>query len=460
MSSNPAGYGATNSFFGRTMLALIARQKKCSALLSWPVFGAAEFSSTRQYNLIIVEARALQRCPCGHNGNIWLRFPSFPRGGAQLFSRDGQIGCGVSVNALNEHDKSKRREDRTGLVLAWLMLLGAGLIIWGIALRGLFPLFDIVSPLGPHALAAAAFGAIALMLSRWRTFFLLSALGAILVTPSLLSLVALEEPGERRQPWHDAVAGVRDTVPQLRVLSINTWHSNGDLPGLARYIVGADADVVVLAEFGPNKQALLSQLKAAYPYQVSCAAVWACSQALLSRMPFVRSGARLPTLSNPPIVWAQFHVGTVDVAKLTVIGTHIYRPSRRYDWHLAQLAGLASHVRKTDGSVIVAGDFNMTRMSQSFDDFTYASGLDTPERLLASWPAWPVPLPQFQLDYVFVSHDLEVLDQRLGHMVGSDHLPLWTSVRLPQRASIMAQRVGAPIAPVAARQTGATAAIR
>ena len=358
----------------------------------------------------------------------------------------------VSVKALDEHKRPDGDADRSGLVLAWLILIASGLVIWGIMLRALFPPLDILSPLGPHAFATGAAAAIALMLSRWRSFFLISALGAILVTPSLLSLVALEEPGEQRQPWHDALAGVRDTVPQLRVLSINTWHSNTNLPGLARYLASADADVVVLSEFGPNKQPLLEQLRTVYPHQVSCAAIWACSQVLLSRIPFVRSGTRRPTLSNPPMVWAQFHVGTVDVAKLTVIGTHIYRPSRRRDWHLAQLAGLAAYVRKTEGSVIVAGDFNMTRMSQSFDDFTFASGLETPGRLLASWPAWPVPLPQFQLDYVFVSSDLGILDQRLGHMVGSDHLPLWTSVRLPEHASIMARGAGARTVPIAARQ--------
>ena len=348
----------------------------------------------------------------------------------------------MSINVLGKRVKSRIGGDRLGLILAWFMLLGAGLVIWGILLRGLYAPLDILSPLGPHAFAVAAAAAIALMLSQWRSFFLISSLGAILVMPSTLSLVALEEPGERRQPWHDALTGVRDTVPQMRILSINTWHSNDKLDGLVRYIAGADADVVVLAEFGPNKQGLLSQLKSAYPYQVSCAEIWACSQVLLSRLPFVRSVKRMTTQANPPKEWAQFHIGTVDVAKLTVIGTHIYRPSRRHDWHMAQLVGLASHVRKTEGSVVVAGDFNMTRMSQSFDDFTFASGLDTPGRLLASWPAWPVPLPQFQLDYVFVSQDLDILDQRLGHMVGSDHLPLWTSVRLPQRASVMAQRDG------------------
>lgn len=341
---------------------------------------------------------------------------------------------------MKSREESDSHGDRAGLASAWLILIGSGLVLWAILLRGLFPVLDIVSPLGPHAFAAAAVAAIALMLNRWRPYFLMSALGLILITPSVLSIIALEEPGDRRQPWHDALVGARDLVPQMRVLSINTWHSNGDLDGLLRYIVGADADVVVLSEFGPNKAALLKRLKRAYPYQVSCAATWACSQALLSRTPFARSGTHMPSLTSPPMVWAEFHVGVVDVAKLTVIGTHIYRPSRRQDWHLAQLAGLAARVRKTEGSVVVAGDFNMTRMSQSFDDFVYASGLDVPGRLLASWPAWPLPLPQFQLDYVFVSRDIEVLEQRLGHMIGSDHLPLWTSVRLPEHATVMAGR--------------------
>ena len=328
--------------------------------------------------------------------------------------------------------------ERSGVAVAWTMLALGGVILWLIVLRAWWPALDVLSPLGPHAFAGAAVASIALLLTRGRTFFLMSSLGAILLAPSLLSLDALERRGERRLPWHDAILSQRDVVPQLRVLAINTWHANGNLAELRSYIHGADADVVVLSEFGPNKQAMLGSLRAAYPYQESCAAAWACSQVLLSRLPFTRAGTRMPTPRTPPMVWAEFRVGSVEAAKLTVIGTHVFRPTRRHDLHKAQLAGLADIVRKTDGSVILAGDFNMTRMSQGFDDFSYASGLAAPERLLASWPAWPIPLPQFQLDYVFVSRDLQVLDQRLGHMIGSDHLPLWSAVRLPERGSVIA----------------------
>lgn len=346
----------------------------------------------------------------------------------------------VPVNLIRRLAALASSGERSAMAAAWVLLALGGGIMWLIVLRPFWPVLDVLSPLGPHAFAGAAVAAIALMLTRGRTFFLMSSLGAILLAPSLLSLDALERRGERRLPWHDAILSQRDPLPQLRVLAINTWHANGNLGELRSYIHGADADVVVLSEFGPNKQAMLGSLKAAYPYQASCAASWACSQVLLSRVPFVRSGTRMPTPRTPPMVWAEFRVGAVDAAKLTVIGTHVFRPTRRHDLHKAQLVGLANIVRKTEGSVILAGDFNMTRMSQSFDDFSYASGLMAPPRLLASWPAWPIPLPQFQLDYVFVSQDLQVLDQRLGHMIGSDHLPLWSAVRLPERGSVIAER--------------------
>lgn len=351
-----------------------------------------------------------------------------------------RVPVNVPVNPIERLAALAQGRERSGSAAAWVMLAVGGGILWLIVLRGLWPVLDVLSPLGPHAFAGAAVASIALMLTRGRSIFLMGSLGAILLAPSLLSLDALERPSERRLPWHDAIVSQRDAVPQLRVLAINTWHSNGNLAELRSYIQGADADVVVLSEFGPNKLALLDGLRSAYPYQESCAASWACSQVLLSRVAFSRSGTRMPTPRTPPMVWAEFHVGAVNAARLTVIGTHVFRPTRRHDLHKAQLAGLADLVRKTEGSVILAGDFNMTRMSQSFDDFTYASGLVAPARLLASWPAWPIPLPQFQLDYVFVSQDLQVLDQRLGHMIGSDHLPLWSAVRLPERGSVIAEQ--------------------
>ena len=326
--------------------------------------------------------------------------------------------------------------------LAWAMLLAGGAVLWMTVLRDLWPALDMAAPLALHALAATVIAALTLLLKTGRLMFLASSLGVVAITPSLLMLDARERPGEERLPWHRNVAA-RDTPRVLRLLAINAWHSNSAPDLLAGYVARADADVVLLSEFGPDKAALLAQLKRKYPYQASCAEAWACSQVLLARERFDRSGVRMPTLTNPPMVWAEFRSGGASGSKVTVVGTHIYRPSKRHDWHRAQLTGLADFVRRIDGEVIVAGDFNMTRLSASFDEFVAASGLAAPTRVLASWPAWPtpMPLPQVQIDHVFVSPQLAVVDQRVGRPVGSDHLPLWSAIRLPAKPTIMAGEV-------------------
>lgn len=333
---------------------------------------------------------------------------------------------------------------------AWLLLAAAGAVLWMVALRELWPALDVAAPLTVHALLAAPIAAVALMLARGRLLFLVSASGAVLLAPSLLTLDA-RETGEATglmrladPPGVGRLSG--EERPILRVLAINTWRENGSLDDLVRYLVRADAAVVVLSEFGPEKRRLLDLLKRAYPYQAGCADIEPCAQVLLSRERFERAGTVMPSLTDPPLVWAEYRAGG---QKITVFGTHIYRPTRHFGWHRDQLAGLAHRVRRTEGSVIVAGDFNASRLSRTFSDFLAASGLVGFERELASWPAWPsrMPLPQVQIDHLLVSSDLTIVDQRIGAPVGSDHLPLWSAVRLPDRATIMAGAPSAAAAP-------------
>ncbi|MFN3867797.1 MAG: endonuclease/exonuclease/phosphatase family protein [Hyphomicrobiaceae bacterium] len=343
-------------------------------------------------------------------------------------------------------------------LLAWITLVVGGAVLWMTVLRHIWPVLDIAAPLARHAFAASLIAGVTLLLQRGRLMFLGGALGGVLVTPSLMTLDAREQPGVTRLNWQ-AVNGVpgareRDGARVLRVLAINTFHNNDRTDALLAYVSRADADVVVLSEFGPEKVELLDRLRRAYPFQVSCAHEWACSQVLLSRHPFNRSGTVMPGLSSPPLVWAEFRTsdgedGGVAGPMVTVVGTHIYRPSRRHDWHRAQLEGLAQRLRSLDGAVIVAGDFNMTRLSASYTEFLEGSGLIAPQRELASWPAWPpaMPLPQVQIDHLFTSPDIEVLEQRIGTPVGSDHLPLWSALRLPKTTTVMADRPSAGAVP-------------
>src|SRR5262249_35185601 len=127
-----------------------------------------------------------------------------------------------------------------------------------------------------------------------------------------------------------ALTNVAHASPQsLTVLALNTWH-RGDAERLERYLATAPADVGVLSEFGPDKRAILARLKAAYPFQVDCADRWPCALALIARRSLTASGVgRLASPARgiasdhmPHFVWAKVE------GSLTIIGTHLYRPSR------------------------------------------------------------------------------------------------------------------------------------
>ena len=100
-------------------------------------------------------------------------------------------------------------------------------------------------------------------------------------------------------------------------------------------------------------------LEAAYPFQVDCAE-WTCSLALLSRLPFEGAGVGRIASDQPAFVWARLG------GSLTIIGTHLYRPSRNPWLHERQVTALAQFIGRIDSSVILAGDLNTSPWSNAF----------------------------------------------------------------------------------------------
>lgn len=323
--------------------------------------------------------------------------------------------------------------------LAALALVGGSLALLAlVALRGWWPRLDVLSPLAGHALAALAVGGLALV--AWRR-----ARMAILVAGSAAIALAHAAPALDGRfaaaPVRAAALGDADVLAaadRLVVLQINTWHANRSPDKLVAYIEASDADVVLLAEFGPEKQELVGRLARKFPHVAGCAEYWPCSQMLLSRRPLAASGTRVPDASAPPIVWARL-AGSIGRPEVTIVGTHLFRPTRGYDLHQRHLAGLARFLDGIEGEVIVAGDLNMTAWSKAHATFLTRTGLVAPPTRLPTWPAWPMTLPQFQIDHLLVSAGVVIDRQSVGPYVGSDHLPLISTVRLAARTRLVAE---------------------
>ncbi len=304
---------------------------------------------------------------------------------------------------------------RSRTAAAWLVVFAALFSLAVVLACGVSPVVDVLSPLLGHGVIMAISAALASKLGARLCAGLAGGAIAALLLHSALTL----SPAP-------SVAATR--AGALRVIALNTWHQQHDVAAMTRYLQAANADVVVLSELSSEKQAMLDMLRATYPHQISCAQHWPCSMALLSRFPISHASAERHDLDIPPLVRARIVAPQTDAPEITVIGTHIHRPSRNPWRHLRQLDALARIVRGVAGPVIVAGDFNSGPWSHGFQTFLRRSGLTRHALLTPTWPAWPIRLPQVALDHVLVSGDLEVSRGGTGPTVGSDHLPVWADV--------------------------------
>jgi endonuclease/exonuclease/phosphatase (EEP) superfamily protein YafD len=273
-----------------------------------------------------------------------------------------------------------------------------------------------------HLIGFGLAASLALIVRRWVPVVLAAGIAATMgvhAWPGLSGCCAPPPAQAGQTPAPSNATGQR-----LTVLAFNTWDAIREYRSLARYLATAPADIVILSEFEEAKRPLLAEVKSFYPHQVSCAAGRDCALALLSRLPLAESGVGTLDPHGLDFVWAR--LGT----SLTVVGTHVQRPSSDPQLHIRQMAALTDFVRRMDGSVVLAGDFNNSLWSSTFRRLRDATGLVPTSFFTSTWPAWPLPLPQVALDHILVSADLAVLATGTGPALDSDHLPVWAQLRL------------------------------
>jgi endonuclease/exonuclease/phosphatase (EEP) superfamily protein YafD len=284
---------------------------------------------------------------------------------------------------------------------------------------------DVVAPLTGHFIAIGVAAGVAILLRRWMLPIILAGSLGTLAVHALLGLAWCCAPATPN-PARTGLASAVAAGPQaMSLVALNAWDGNRDLARLERYLASAPADVLVLAEFGPDKRPMLARLQAAYPHQIDCADAWPCSLALLSRLPLEAAGTGRVTSQEPRgmphFIWAK-------IAGITLVGTHLHRPSRNPWLHERQATALARFLRRIDGPLVLAGDLNTTPWSASYRMLRRMTGLNPARALVPTWPAWPLPLPQVALDHILASPDVAYRAAGAGPAVGSDHLPVWALI--------------------------------
>ncbi len=323
-------------------------------------------------------------------------------------------------------------ETRLGAALArrpsaacWLALAVSYCGLMAILYASKVPRFDAVVPLTGH-LIGLGLSATAALAIRQRAILILASGGLVTVLAHALPYYVPDRAALAVAPMAEARA---EREPILKVMAFNVWRKNQDRAAMVRAIETSGADVVMLSEVSPQRLADLAPLSATYPHAVICE-LPNCDQMLLSKLPLEASGALPATWDQPVMVWARL-AGTGPAAGVTVVSTHLYRPSRSYTVHRRQLEGLIVHLGRFEGPLILAGDLNATSATRTLGDLARRAGLKGAGHNLPSWPVYPLMLPQFGIDHVLV-RGLAIRDSGLGGYAGSDHLPVWMRIGLPQ----------------------------
>ncbi len=281
--------------------------------------------------------------------------------------------------------------------------------------------------------AAAAFLLTLVLVVKNRPLLAAAALAIGLM--QLVRLVPLwMEPDVATLP----VSPERLTIVQLNV---NFHHRNPSR--VVDWVVAQDPDIVVLIEVTPAWSAPMAALRARYPNALVGMPPEGSGIAVFAKAP--QRALRLESLGDawcPAIVlnFPQSH----GPSPLALIATHLRSPVTPGD-AVARNRQLAALVRRIAAEPalqkIVVGDLNITRWSPLYAQLTDVAGVRDGQEgfgLGASWPSafgrW-LGLP---IDQTLVSAGIRVVDRAVGPNLGSDHLPVTTTIEFSQGIGVTA----------------------
>jgi endonuclease/exonuclease/phosphatase (EEP) superfamily protein YafD len=309
-------------------------------------------------------------------------------------------------------------------LLPWL----AGLLPWPPATRAWI---TVLENLRLHIATLAALTALASLL-LWRGRLVVAA--CLVVALSGAPIVASIQ----------APPSVAAETPKMKVLAFNIWTRNHDLDRIMAYLRAEQPDIVFLEEVKEEHKQVFAALKDLYPTQVTChESTTACETMLLSRYPARSTRAGPIDGALPSAAIAELEI---DGRVLTAVATHVVWPFpfAGQDAQREQLLHLAQSLQDFDEPLLLGGDFNGGAWVRNQRDFKERTGLIGEPGYHPTWPALPIygqAVPEglrIPIDHVFARGGLVVLSAEAGPKLGSDHLPLMTTVAWPHASTASA----------------------
>lgn len=279
-----------------------------------------------------------------------------------------------------------------------------------------------------HAgVALAVAMVIGLILRRGRLTTVSGLAAAAALSPTLWSLRPKQAP---------APGG-----PTIRLMAINLYADSHEDQALCAQIRAANPDVIVLEEFSPHHEAVITRtFSERFPFRSLEPSENPSGMAIYSRLPF---------LEPPRVEVTNFRrqIRTsiaIDGQAVALYALHPKSPQSMWAIIINRLQtrDLLQQVERETMPTILAGDFNFTETTANAAAFRNA-GLRSTHDLAgtgrgSTWPVlprWRAWLPGVRIDHIFLTPQLTCALDAVGGFDGSDHLPIYADVGLSTPAT-------------------------
>jgi len=186
-----------------------------------------------------------------------------------------------------------------------------------------------------------------------------------------------------RQQESRAIFAEAPSKPLFRMLSFNLLQSNMGSGGkLTEFIMQSGADVVLLMEAGPVEP-FAARLAQTYPYITRCSGAGDCDMYLLSKTPLIA-----PRVTSMSRVWSNRLITASTVIggqTIHFVGAHMTKPYFD-DVSEGEAYVMGGEIKRTEGPLVLAGDFNAAAWSRNIDRLARANKLIPPPAYPATWP--------------------------------------------------------------------------
>jgi len=213
-------------------------------------------------------------------------------------------------------------------------------------------------------------------------------------------------------------AGSLEASPSFSIYQKNIYVGIDDSDAILKDIQQfQDLDFVTLQEIADPNRGLMVDLKSDFPHQHNCPFGPIGGSALLSRWPIVE-GSR-----------ACLHGGTMAIAQTQTPHGLVWLASSHLYWpfphpQAKQVQNILPGLKRLDGPVIIAGDFNMVPWSYSVHEIERAS--DT-HRLAGTLSTFRILFVGLPIDHVLAPNSCKGKTQRRPKL-GSDHHGVYAQI--------------------------------